>query len=262
MNEEAAGIVKAAPLQREPVDSTVNEVPRDLDDPVDEPTRAYGPFAVVADVHEPLAIVDALRARDVPVERRKIHPADYVVGAAAIERKTVRDFFGSLLRKRLFEQLARLRETYPRPLLLLEGDLSVVVEQANPGAFWGALVTVAAEMGVPIVPSPGKEATAAILARLHARVAEGRVSRGDVRFKPRALGTAAAQKFAVQGLPLVGDVGSERLLEHFGSVRRVYAARGKDLVRVPGIGEKRAEAIRAFLDQPYESRQARLGGRT
>lgn len=248
-----------------------------VDEAVDEPVT-HAPDAtdapvvpLVVDAHEPEDVYARLEARGLPVQRRKLHPADYVIGPVAVERKSVGDFYASLTQKRLFEQVVRLQETYPRPVLLLEGDVAArVADLKQPSAFWGALVSIAVDLGVPVLPAPDKDATAALLARIHARVTRWAARedagggdaalRGDVRFKPRALSAADEQKFTVQGLPRVGDVASARLLERFGTVRRVFEASEKELTRVPGIGKGKARAITELLDRPFEGAQKRLPG--
>lgn len=217
------------------------------------------PFPLVVDCHEPEDLVDLLRAAGVPLEVQKLHPADFIVGSVAVERKSVRDFFNSLIQQRLFEQVNRLRETYACALLVLEGDISYFRELKNPAAFWGAYASISVDFGVPIVQTPTKADTAAFLATLHRR--ESKAGRGaQVRFKPRSelMTLPERQKFAVQGLPRVGDQLSENLLERFGTVRNIYLARERDLLRVPLIGKKIAREIEEFLDAPYKGRQQRF----
>ena len=59
---------------------------------------------LVIDVNEPGDIPERLRALGVDFEIKRIAPGDYVLGPVGIERKTLADFFNSLVRKRLFEQ--------------------------------------------------------------------------------------------------------------------------------------------------------------
>jgi len=65
---------------------------------------------LVVDSNEPEDIPERLRELGVEIEVRKIAPGDYVLGPVGIERKTLYDFFNSMVRKRLFEQVQRLRE--------------------------------------------------------------------------------------------------------------------------------------------------------
>ena len=236
-------------------------MPRVDEEPQEEPAAVVP--SLVADANEPPDLVERVRALGVAVERRRLAPADYVVGPIAIERKAVSDFHASIIDKRLFEQVARLKDTYATCALVLEGDLAYFEERRQPRATWGALCSVAFDFGVQLLPTPSRDATAEVLAVLARRVARDAVGTGggggpEVRFKPRLLGPRAEQKFAVQGLPGVGDVVSESLLEHFGSVRRVFAANERELLRVPGVGKGRAKDVTGFLDRPYEGRQRRL----
>src|SRR3989442_8731175 len=103
------------------------------------------------DANEPPEIADLLRGLGVEVERRKIAPGDYVCGEVGIERKTVSDFFGSLVKKRLFEQLRRLRESYPVALMILEGDPQEISKFKSPHAILGAIVAIEVDERVPIL---------------------------------------------------------------------------------------------------------------
>lgn len=228
----------------------------------DEPTASpeEPPPLVVVDTSEPIDMVALLAREGVEVERQRLAPADYVVGPIAIERKSVADFHASMIDKRLFEQLGRLKETYPTCALVLEGDPAFFASRQSPRASWGALCSIAFDFDVAVIPTPDRASTAELLAVLARRVVRERdgSGRGDVRYKPRLLGPHAEQRFAVQGLPRIGDVVSESLLEHFGSVRRVFAASEKELLRVAGVGKGRARDITEFLDRPFEGTQRRL----
>lgn len=219
------------------------------------------PPLVAIDTSEPFEMLDLLRVAGVDVQRQRLQPADYVVGPLAIERKSVSDFHASMIDKRLFEQIARLKETYPTCALVLEGDPAFFDTLRSPRATWGAIASLAFDFQLTIIPTSRREATAellAVLARRMQRDRSGALGRPEVRYKPRLLGPHAEQKFAVQGLPRIGDIVSESLLQHFGSVRGVYAASEKELLRAPGIGKGRAADITEFLDRPFETRQRRL----
>lgn len=215
------------------------------------------PEALYVDIHEPADIEALLQAAGVPTVRKALAPGDYVVGEVGVERKTVRDFFASLVDRRLFDQLDRLREVYPRALLLVEGDLRLVEEYRNPKALWGAFLALHLEEGVPVLFAPDARHTALILETAYRRL--GRQARGyGLRHKPRLRTLEERQEFAVQGLPSVGAVLSRVLLERFGSVRRVMRASERELRKVPHIGPLKAAQIAALLDAPYAGHQDRL----
>lgn len=215
------------------------------------------PLPLYVDVHEPADIESALRAANLPVERRAITPGDYVIGEVGVERKTIRDFFSSIVNKRLFEQVSRLKETYPGALLLVEGDLALLDEYANPKAFWGAFILLHLEEGIPVLFSPNQDHTALLLETLYRRQ-EGRGADYGLRHKPKLMSLQQKQEFVVQGLPSVGHILSKSMLERFGTVRSVMAAKEADLVKVPKIGDVKARQIVDVLDAPYEGIQRRL----
>src|SRR3990170_7974290 len=121
---------------------------------------------IVVDQREPADIPARLRELGADVDVRQISPGDYVVGEVAIERKTVSDFLSSLITKRIFDQMLRLRDAYPVPVILVEGDLSEVAEQRNPRAFWGALLAFTLREHVTMLFTPDQEQTCQLLVTL------------------------------------------------------------------------------------------------
>ncbi|TLZ74254.1 MAG: DEAD/DEAH box helicase, partial [Methanobacteriota archaeon] len=172
---------------------------------------------LVVDVNEPEDIADRLRDLKVPIEVRRIAPGDYILGPVGVERKTITDFFNSMVRKRLFEQVRRLREAYPQPLLILEGDLAEISTYKGPQAFLGALLAVEIGERVPILTTVDKDQTALLLSILWKREQRG-ASEYGLRHKPKTLTLEQRQRFLVEGLPSVGETLAKNLLEGFGSV--------------------------------------------
>ena len=192
-----------------------------------------------------------------PVEVKQIYPGDYVVGEVAVERKTVSDFFASLINKRMFDQVRRLRDAYPVPLILVEGDMADISEYKNPRAFWGAFLKFTLDDRVPVIFAPDQEQTCQILVTLHKRIG-ARSSEYGLRHKPKVLDLEARQRFLVQGLPSVGETLSHNLLERFGTVRGVFNADERALAEVPKIGPKKAADIVKVVTTKWEGRQRRI----
>ena len=212
------------------------------------------------DVHEPKAIARHLKDLKVPFTVKNITPGDYVVGEVGIERKTLGDFFSSLVRKRLFDQVCRLKSCYQTPIVLVEGDLNDITTHRNPAALWGALLAILMDEDIRVLFSPSRLETARILRAVWRRQENGGTNYG-LRHKPKMLTMGEKQLFVVQGFPNVGGILSKSLLEEFGSVRRVMIANREDLMRVPKIGKKKADEITLVLDEEYEgSRKTSFNG--
>ncbi|MFQ5986225.1 MAG: ERCC4 domain-containing protein [Thermoplasmata archaeon] len=209
------------------------------------------------DVHEPEEIETHIQASGIPVQRKTLAPGDYIVGEVGVERKTIQDFFSSIVNKRLWEQVSRLRDTYPRPLVVVEGDLALVDEYSNPKVFWGAFLALQFEERVPVLFAPNYLHTALLLETLYQQQRK-RLSSFSLRHKPKLLSLPERQEFAVQGLPNIGDTLSKALLERFGSVRGVMGASERDLLKVPKIGPGKALRIAELLDAAYEGGQRKI----
>jgi len=209
------------------------------------------------DSNEPEDILDRLVDLKVDVERRKIAPGDYVIGPIGIERKSLSDFFSSIVKKRLFEQVRRLKEAYPQPLVLLEGDLAEISTFKHPQSLLGALVAIEVTERVPVLTTADKDQSALLLSVIWKRQDKGAASYG-LRHKPKEMSLEQRQRFLVEGLPSVGETLSHSLLERFGSVRAVLNASVEDLKRVPKIGDVKAAEIVRIATVPYEGKQRRI----
>ncbi|HKZ99850.1 MAG TPA: ERCC4 domain-containing protein [Thermoplasmata archaeon] len=215
------------------------------------------PVPLVMDSNEPEDILDRLVDLKVDVERRKIAPGDYVIGPIGIERKSLSDFFSSIVKKRLFEQVRRLKEAYPQPLVLLEGDLAEISTFKHPQSLLGALVAIEVTERVPVLTTADKDQSALLLSVIWKRQDKGAASYG-LRHKPKEMSLEQRQRFLVEGLPSVGETLSHSLLERFGSVRAVLNASVEDLKRVPKIGDVKAAEIVRIATVPYEGKQRRI----
>ena len=214
---------------------------------------------LIVDANEPEDIPDRLRELGVSIEVQKIAPGDYVLGPVGIERKTLTDFFNSLVRKRLFEQVQRLREAYPQPLLILEGDLTELSTFKHPQSFLGALLAMELKERVPILTTADKEQTALVLKVLWKSQDKGAPEYG-LRHKPKALSLGQRQRFLVEGLPSIGETLARNLLERFGTVRAIFDASAEELEHTPKIGAGKAAEIVRLVNAAYEGEQTHLEG--
>jgi len=212
---------------------------------------------LIVDSNEPEDIPQRLRELGVEIEVKKIAPGDYVLGPVGIERKTLYDFFNSMIRKRLFEQVQRLRDAYPQPLLILEGDLAEISTFKHPQAIMGALLAVETSERVPVLATADKEQTVLLLSVLWKRQDKAAAEYG-LRHKPKTLRLDQRQRFLIEGLPSVGETLAKNLLEHFGSVRAVFNASEEELKKVSKIGDVKAAEVVRLLTAKYEGEQKRI----
>lgn len=181
-------------------------------------------------------------AFDIQMERLAV--GDYHIdGGIVVERKTYADFATSLVDGRLFPQAAALARSPHRPIVLLEGPTPAQMPGVHPHALKGAMLSLAVMWRLPVIHARNPEDSLRILrwlAEQLARTSLGVLQRYDR--KPKRL--ASRKLYMLQGLPGVGPALANRLLLEFGSVERVITADGGMLVRVRGIGPKKAQRIR------------------
>lgn len=208
---------------------------------VDERERASG-------------VGEELRSLGAVVEYRVLDIADYIVGSYAVERKSARDFVSSLYSGRLFDQGYRLGEAYQMRILIVEGDLwKVVGSQRNPRALWGAFISAVLDFGLNTFFTPDERQTGQFLYTLAkgSRYKPGTKGPPLIVRKTRSRDMKLIQLSILSGLPGVGPSLAKQLIEHFGSLRKTFAANTTDLAVGARLGRARALALTRLLD--YES---------
>jgi|GEM_PF-206489 len=196
-------------------------------------------------------LVGELLKLGVEVEFRSLKVGDYAVSeSVAIERKRYDDFAGSIVDRRLFEQLRALREAYSRPVLLLEMG-EPLTRAVSREALRGAIVSVILDFGVPILWAEGSEESAKLLVTIAKREQRGGGSPIPLKDRRRPTTPDGEGEYIVASLPFVEATTAKRLLAEFGSVERVFTAGCDDLMKVEGIGVKKARRIREAVTRKY-----------
>lgn len=214
---------------------------------------------IFADNREfPSGVVKSLALMDCIVKPKQLDVGDYICSdRVGIERKSTSDFLSSIVDSRLFDQVKSLSESYPNPLMILEGDVEELYTKRNihPNAINGALSSISIDYRIPILWSMDTEHTAALIFTIAKReqVKEGRAV--AIRGEKRVFSTPQQQEFLVAGLPNVSTVLAKRLLDEFGTVKDTFNASQENLTNIEGIGEKKAKNIIDILHAKYKPRK-------
>jgi len=212
---------------------------------------------IIADHREaPSGIIDELMRLGVEVEVCQLKVGDFILSnRVGVERKSTGDFLQSIVDKRLMSQAKILRETFERPVLILEGGNLYSRRAIHPNAVRGSLAALVVDIGIPILPTRDEKETALILFAIARREQLDESREVAVRGEPKRLTLPEHQRFVVEGLPGISAVLAKRLLEHFGTVERVMCASEEELKQVHGIGREKARSIRKILASIYECPQ-------
>ncbi|MES2155871.1 MAG: DEAD/DEAH box helicase [bacterium] len=247
---EAQGPAMQPPIQRTGAQATLDAMPRAT-------TRAAGPAPQASLGAAPRIIFDSreqaggvvrhLHDLGCELEGRSLDIGDYVLSdRVVVERKATADFVDSLVDGRLFEQMKAMK-TYPRPILVIEGESLYGHRNVAAEAILGALASVSIDYGIPVLTTRDPLETARFLHAVAKREQQREQRKLAVR-PGRPTTDREQQIFLLGGLPGVSAVLAERLLDTFGSVERVMAATASELARVDGIGEGKAAEMRRILE--------------
>jgi len=200
-------------------------------------------------------IVEEMNQLGAEVIVRKLDFGDFLVGeGVAVERKTIHDLVGTLTQRFLFDQIFRMKEAYPKSILLIEGYMGILrkFRRITPESLNGALFALA-QGNIFIIPTIDYKDTAIFLVTASKQLLKEGKETAVIRHRPKAKTVKEKQLYAVTGLPHVGPVLAENVLKKFGSVRKVFCASKEEFMEVDGIGSLIASRITEVLDAPFET---------
>ncbi|MET1124248.1 MAG: DEAD/DEAH box helicase [Archaeoglobaceae archaeon] len=184
------------------------------------------------------------------IEVKTLEVGDYVLSdRVAVERKTADDFAKSITEaEKLFSQLAKLKASYQKPILIVEGN---PYAKLHPNAVRGAIAAIAVDFGIPVIQTSSPQETAEFLIAI-ARREQLERKRSVVEHAAKTKRTLKEeQEYVVSAISSVGGVIAKNLLEHFQTIERIATASVEELQKVPKVGRKTAERIRTLMTTPY-----------
>ena len=213
-------------------------------------------IAIIVDNREATSaakIVKGLVEKGVNVKREALEKGDYVVSdQCAVERKTVKDFVYTLTRRYLFEQIFRLKEVYPKSLLLIEGYMPIVYKfsKIQPVAVWGAMFNLA-KNGVAMINTANQRETVDFLyvAARQEQVVEKRLP--TVHAFKNYDTVSEAQLYFVASLPNLGREKATAILESYQTPQNALINVDDWGKTINGLGPVITNKVKQILTTPY-----------
>jgi len=199
-------------------------------------------------------IVKGLIERGVKVKTEALEKGDYILSdQCAIERKTVQDFVYTLTRRHLFEQLFRLKDVYPKALILLEGYLPIIYKFSHiqPAAIWGAMFNLA-KNGIALINTASYKETVDFLyvGARQEQIVEKRLPMVHAFKKTETL--SEAQMYFVASLPSIGREKANAILQSYQTpINALINVEGWSKT-VYGLGPVITNKVKKVLNTPYE----------
>ncbi|HDN96064.1 MAG TPA: hypothetical protein ENG71_03255 [Thermoplasmatales archaeon] len=207
---------------------------------------------IIVDTREIYSGIPDLLAMKADVEIKQLPVGDYILSEhIAVERKRAEDFLDSLIRKRFFEQINRLKEAYDKPILIIE-DEGLFSRNVSERAVYGAIACILTDYEIPVIRTRDAEETASLLYAIAVREQFRKKKEISLRGKKPMMSLRERQQFIIEGLPNVSATLAKRLLDYFGSVKNIMNASLVELKRVEGIGEKKAKAIKEVIEAKWK----------
>ncbi len=183
------------------------------------------------------------------IEFKTLKVGDYLVNEIAIERKTVSDFRGSMVNRRLLRQLEELQQ-YQKKILVIEGiyDKEIYPDNENnsegihPNAVRGFLLSILLKYNVPIIYTKDSEDTAKFISVL-AKKAE---KENPLNVSKKNLTKNERMQFILEGFPGIGPKTARKLLEKFKTIKNIMNASEEEITEVIG---KKAEIFKIVSEE-------------
>jgi len=212
-------------------------------------------IVVVADSRELGALVTRELAKlGALVKSETLQVGDFVLSdRVVVERKEVDDFASSIIDGRLFQQAAKLKDAYVKPVIIVEGESLTGSGRVRPEAMMGAYASILMDYGIPIVWTQKPSETAQLMFAISRReqIQDKRAPRIVTVAKPQSL--REEQEFIVSSLPNIDKTRAKKLLISFHTPQHVFQASKEELMSVSGIGERISEEIRRVLTTDYRA---------
>jgi Fanconi anemia group M protein len=228
-----------------------------------EPKETLAPFVgkkqlVYVDHRERGAgVIKELLDLNVEVKMEQLDSADYVASSrVGIEYKTVQDFVDSIIDGRLLQQLKTLKESYDRPMLIIEGEEDIYsVRNMHANSIRGMLLTIAVSYRIPIIFSRNAKESASFIMLIAKREQEEAGSEFQPHADRKPMTLREQQEYVVSSLPGVGSALAKPLLRKFRSIKKMVNAKEEALQKVEKIGPQKARQIKEVVESEYREDQ-------
>ncbi|MDE1825054.1 MAG: hypothetical protein KGH61_02725 [Candidatus Micrarchaeota archaeon] len=208
------------------------------------------PKIIIDNRERNLDIIQGLEESGAMLTFAQLPVGDYILSnRICIERKTTSDLEGSIINARLFDQLERLKASFEKPMVIIEGNGF----RLGSNVILGTALKVYIDYGIPILWSNDAMETADILAAISRREQEHKQHEPRISGLKKAHSEGEWQLLILSSIPGVGLKLARNLLGRFKSIRGIVTADIKELTETDKIGEKKAQRIYQILNAEYGS---------
>jgi Fanconi anemia group M protein len=190
------------------------------------------------------------------VQRERLDVGDFIVSdRIVIERKTLEDFLASLIDKRIFEQIQKMKASFQKPIIVVEGSLNIedlfYLRNIHPNAIRGLLLTIMVDEGIPIIFTKDEEETVNLLEILARREQIEQKRMPQIKVVKKVKTIADAQEALIASIPGINRQLAINILSYFKNPKNIANASISELIEVPLIGKEKAKRIYEVFNNNY-----------
>lgn len=197
-------------------------------------------------------ITGVLEKQGVVLRFANLKTGDFLLsGKMAVEIDTADEFLESIANKMLFRKLIDFKRDFPEAVFIIQGFNNANGKMSSSKVRTAiSYITILNRM--PVIMTSDAKDSAEYLNLLARQVQHGLTFDPEVeRQREKFATTRDAQVAIAEALPEVGPTTAEALLLHFGSLKKLFSAPVEELVEVGGVGLKKAQKIRAFIEARF-----------
>ncbi|MCK5450014.1 hypothetical protein KAI32_04055 [Candidatus Pacearchaeota archaeon] len=203
---------------------------------------------IIIDTREKQSLITAnLLEKKANIKLEKLEIGDYLIQDTIIERKTFSDFIGSMINKRLIEQLINLKK-YPKHFLIIEGfDYNYDKFKVHENAVRGMLISIAIDFQVPTIFTKDEEDTTNFLI-LTARKYEKPITLNPIRQSKNFKTLEEQKQFILEGFPGIGPTTAKQLLEKFKTLKEIFNISEEQLEKISHFDDNKIKKFQNILN--------------
>jgi Fanconi anemia group M protein len=189
-------------------------------------------------------LVRELFKKGFEINPKQLSVGDYIIGDVCIERKSIKDFYDSIIDKRIFEQLKSLKSNYEKRLIIIEGDQGE--RNIHPNAIKGIIASIMIDYKTPLIFLKDACETAEFLGVVEKRMSKAITPLINVKKEKNDYDSAIN---LLCNIPGIGIKNADKLLKKFKSLNKIFLANNKMLEEV--LGKKVSENFSEFFNKEF-----------
>lgn len=200
-------------------------------------------------------IATELESMGIVLRYANLKVGDFLISdKMGVEIETAEEFLESINNKLLFRKLIDFKRDFPEAVFILQG-FNALNGKMNSPKVRSAISYITILNRMPIIMTQDARDSAQYLDLLARQTLHGLThDRVAEKHKEKYGTTQEAQLAIVSAVPEIGPSTAEALLSHFGSLSKIFRAQVADLMKVTGIGKKKAERIHSFFAAKFHKK--------